>query len=139
MERVLRNTDLWPASSFNILCFNILLTFIFNCFLVSLEHIQFTNILFIKGMHQSWAHIPSQQQQSQSLIEVSDASYYYSVFSCLCVTTANQSATLEAHIHLTPHCDLSQTHFFSWVSYWKPSLHSLLPYVPAYTLWDTNI
>lgn len=70
-------------------------------------------------MHQSWAHVPSQQQQSQSLVEVSDASYYYSVFSCLCVTTANRSATLEAHIHPTPHCDLPQTHFFPWVSYWS--------------------
>ena len=63
-------------------------------------------------MYQSWAHIPSQQQQSYSLVVVSDASCYYSVFSCLYVITVNQSVTLEAHIQLTLHYDLSQTHFF---------------------------
>lgn len=35
--------------------------FCFKMFFASLEHIQFTNILFTKGIHQSWEHIPPQQ------------------------------------------------------------------------------
>jgi len=68
-------------------------------------------ILFIKGMHESWSHIPSQQQQSYLLVAVSNAFYYYSVFSCLYVNTVSQSVTLEVDIQLTFHYDLCLTHF----------------------------
>lgn len=94
-EETVRNTKLWPVSFLHIICFNILLTFVFNCFLSSLEHIPLINFLSMKGRHQSWAHIPSQQQQWFSLIVLLETSHHYSAFSSLYVIPINQSATLD--------------------------------------------